>query len=71
MAKNTIKRRFVRLADARIALEERERNLVIEARENGWTWDELAKELGLTRQGVRSRYKDLPGRDGTLEDLAS
>lgn len=62
MAQKTLRRRFIRLAEARLHLEERERNLVIEARACGWTWDELAEVLHMTRQGARSRYKDLPAR---------
>jgi DNA-directed RNA polymerase specialized sigma24 family protein len=51
-------------------IDRRERHLVIEARENGWSWEQIAEELGLTRQGVRSRYKDLPPRlnqDGEVD----
>lgn len=70
MAANTLRRRFDRLEESRAMLERRERNLVIEARENGWSWDRIADQLGLTRQGVRSRYKDLPARlnrDGEVD----
>lgn len=62
MASNTLRRRFVRLTESKLHLQERERNLVIEARDCGWTWDDIAEQLGITRQGVRDRYKDLPAR---------
>lgn len=62
MPTNTLRRRFARLEQAHVHLQQRELKLVMEAREDGWTWDDIAEVLHLTRQGVRRRYKDLPAR---------
>jgi hypothetical protein len=62
MATNTLKRRFARLEQSKLHLQERELKLVKEARDCGWTWDEIAVVLHMTRQGARMRYRNLPAR---------
>ncbi len=44
-------------ASARAALDAAESELAIAARLAGCTWTELGVQLGLSRQGVRKRYR--------------
>lgn len=38
-------------------------DVVLEAREDGATWDEIARALGVSRQAANRRFKHLETRD--------
>ena len=48
---------FLRLAKDRCELEERERRLITEAREYGWTNGDIGKVLGVTRQAIGQKLR--------------
>jgi len=40
----------------RVLVERLEALQVGNARENGWTWEQIAEQLGVTRQAVHKKY---------------
>jgi Sigma-70, region 4 len=48
---------FLRLAKERCELEDRERRLIAEAREYGWTNGDIGQVLGVTRQAISQKVR--------------
>lgn len=46
------------VASLRRLLEGLERLQVASARDSGWSWEEIAAELGVTKQAVHKKYAD-------------
>ena len=46
-----------RLKELRETLDRIERELVVSARRNSWSWQEIGDALGLSRQAVHARHR--------------
>ena len=58
------------VAEARRVLDEIEFRAVLTARDLGATWEDIAQEMGLTRQAVFHRYHAESGGNGSSRDHA-
>jgi DNA-binding NarL/FixJ family response regulator len=54
------------VASLRVLLETLEELQVHNAREQGWSWQQIAAELGVSRQAVHKKHGGRPAGAGTL-----